>query len=409
MRAAAAVPLQASASFPRVMIFEPLLIGHRSVYVETLLSYLAKLGYRDVVVVLPSDGRATREFATVLKPLSHVAHYQFTIPKIESEGWQQLRHLKALVKAVHRNVPSLVILPTAGYLALWCICLWCVAWSPQFWSTKLHVNMIALPFGYPVTSMRDVVKRLAYGALLALAPIRRTTTIDEINLETSWRFTPRVTRLRYAPEPIPIGATQSKEAERQHLKLPTETLLVGVVGMIDRRKEIELLLAAARHPEWPLRASIVLAGPVDAATHKAILESGLGERLIVHDRFLPEEDIMRYIKALDCLWLVYRGHQGPSATMIKALAIGKKVVAQKDGWIGATAKKAGDCLLVEERSPEAIVRSISALLKSDSVAPHTDLLLKHLPSEFATVVTGLMADAQGGTMTHPTDGSIICT
>jgi hypothetical protein len=374
------------------MIFEPLLTGHRPLYVQTLITHLAGMGH-EVIVVLPRDGRATKEFAAVLEPLRHAARYEFTIPTIEREGPQRLKHVRALVRSVRTNSPSLVIIPTADYLAQWCFCLWCLAWSPQFWSTKLHVNMIALPFGYPVTSMRDVVKRLAYGALLALAPIRRTATIDEINVEASWRITHKLTRLKYAPEPLLSVATHGRRLERQQLNLPSDCLLVGVVGMIDCRKEIELLLAAARQSEWPAALSVLLAGPIAADSRQAILESGLGQRLIVHDRFLVEEDVMHYIKAVDCVWLVYRGHQGPSATFVKALALGTSVVAQREGWIGAKAKKVDSRFLVGERDPKAIAQRIAALLKSDSVAPHTDLLVQHLPREFASVVADLTADA----------------
>jgi len=372
------------------MIFEPLLTGHRPVYVQTLITYLSDLGH-EVVVVLPRDGRTTGEFATVLEPLSHIAQYEFTIPKIEREGLHRLKHVRSLVTSVRKNAPSLVIMPTADYLAQWCVCLWCLAWSPQFWSTKLYVNMIALPFGYPIKSIRDVVKRLAYGALLAAAPIRRTATIDEINLQASWPIISTVTRMRYAPEPIPVVTTESKQIERQRLKLPTDKSLIGIVGMIDARKELGLLLTAAQHPEWPVNLSVVLAGPIATASRQTILESGLGDRLIVHGRLLSDEDVMRYIKALDCIWLVYRGHQGPSATLLKALALGTQVMAQSEGWIGATARKIGHGLLVEGRNPKAIAQSASARLGANRVVPQTDLILKHHPKEFAIKVTGLEA------------------
>ena len=391
--------VQASAS-RRVMIFEPLLTGHRALYVQTLITYLSELG-REIVVVLPRHGRATKEFATVLEPLSHIAQYEFTIPSIEREGPQRLKQVRALVRSVRENSPALVLIPTADYLAQWCVCLWCLAWAPQFWSTQLHVNLIALPFGYPVESFRDVVKRLAYGVLLAIAPIRRTTTIDEINLQASWPVVPKVTRMRYAPEPIPVPKIPSKELERQRLHLPADRALIGVVGMIDDRKELGLLIAAAKRPEWPSNLVVVLAGPIATASRKRISESDLGERLVVRDLFLSEEEVMRYIKALDCLWLVYRGHRGPSATLLKALALGTQVVAQQEGWIGVVAQKYRHCCLARTRSPEEIARILSVSLGDHAVFPQTDLLVKHHPKKFAAEVVGCLAGFTRGGIARP--------
>ena len=93
--------VQASAS-RRVMIFEPLLTGHRALYVQTLITYLSELG-REIVVVLPRHGRATKEFATVLEPLSHIAQYEFTIPSIEREVQQRLKKVRSLVRSVREN------------------------------------------------------------------------------------------------------------------------------------------------------------------------------------------------------------------------------------------------------------------------------------------------------------------
>jgi hypothetical protein len=373
------------------MIFEPLLTGHRPVYVQTLITYLSELG-DEVVVVLPHDGRTSKEFATVLEPLSHVAQYEFTIPKIQGEGPQRLKHVRALVRSVRKNSPTLVVVPTADYLAQWCVSLWCLAWAPQFWSTQLRVNMIALPFGYPVRSFRDVVKRLAYGVLLAIAPIRRTTTIDEINLQSSWPIVPKVTRMRYAPEPIPAKATQSKRIERERLGLSAETRLIGIVGIVDSRKASTLLLEAVKRTDWPADCRVLLAGPVDTEVSKFIEESDCADRIIVRNHYLRDDEVSSYIKCLDWVWLVYNGHQGPSATMLKALTLGTMGIAQGEGWIGKHARDNPLAVILRERSPEAVAKvlQLTQTPNKEEQAPASELMLRHSGKQFCEAVIGLI-------------------
>jgi hypothetical protein len=372
------------------MIFEPSLTGHRPVYIQALLTHLAELGHHDVVVVLPRDGRTTKEFASALEPLSHLAQYEFTIPKIEREGPQRLRHLRALVRSVRKNSPSLVIIPTADYLAQWCVCLWCLVWSPQFWSTRLHVNMIALPFGYPVKSIRDVIKRLAYGVLLAAAPIRRTATIDETNLQASWPIVSIVTRLKYAPEPISIPKTQSRQVERQRLGLPADKRLVGIVGIVDARKSPKLLLAAASQQEWPQDMCVLLAGPLDAEVGSLIEESKCAGRVLVRNNYLDDLEVMRYIKCLDWIWLVYDRHQGPSATLLKAFALGTMAIAQNEGWIAQHAGKTPLAVILQNRTPKAVAEILQKhTLLGQKQASGNHFIVQHSGKQFCEALIGL--------------------
>lgn len=112
---------------------------------------------------------------------------------------------------------------------------------------------------------------------------------------------------------------------RAGLGLPADRKLVGIFGVITERKHAHLIWDAmqAHHIE----ADLVLAGgvaPEVRAWLETVAPSNLG-RIIVRDGFLDNDELDRYVAAVDAVPLALTNN-GPSGIMGKALAANVPVV-----------------------------------------------------------------------------------
>ena len=116
----------------------------------------------------------------------------------------------------------------------------------------------------------------------------------------------------YTPHPIydSYGELVSREAALQQLKLPENQQYILFFGFIRQYKGLDLLLRAMadeRVRSLPIR--LIVAGEFyddDAPYRELIVQHHLTEKVILHDDFIPNEQVKYYFGAADLVVQPYR-------------------------------------------------------------------------------------------------------
>lgn len=153
---------------------------------------------------------------------------------------------------------------------------------------------------------------------------------------------------------------------RAELGLPADAELVGLFGRVDSFKGHHVLVRAVRDivDQCP-QAYFVFVGHAEPGIQQALWEiassDGVDDRL----RFTGvRDDIPRLLEAMDVATLPSEV-EACSMAIIEAMAMGKPVVATRAGGNPELIQDQATGLLVE-RTPEALSRAISSLLRDPS-------------------------------------------
>ena len=154
-------------------------------------------------------------------------------------------------------------------------------------------------------------------------------------------------------------------AARAELELPPDRRIALFMGLIRPYKGVDLLIdAVAGLPEksdWFLLVAGEPWGGLESALRRQIQELGLGERVRLHLRWVPEPEVPRLLAVADLVVLPYRsGSQSAVAPM--ALAAGVPVLSTSVGGLPEIVRNGVDGWLVEPGSAEALT---AALLELD--------------------------------------------
>lgn len=242
---------------------------------------------------------------------------------------------------------------------------------PLFIQLKFHWPALGIGPGgrFAGLSRQAFLQVLGHRDLLAAA------TIDA-SLPEALRAHPLVRRLWVIPDPGEIHCALDRTAARAALGLPATAPIVLVYGVIDARKGIPALLAAARELS---SLHVVLAGRFAPGHAAALRAHGLTElqaanRLSVCDRYVDTEEEGRLFRAADLVWLGYApDFNGQSAVLAQAASAGVPVLGKAGGLIGRTIRAAGLGLTVDPAAHDAVVAALQVALTSppEQLAPGT--------------------------------------
>jgi glycosyltransferase involved in cell wall biosynthesis len=141
--------------------------------------------------------------------------------------------------------------------------------------------------------------------------------------------------------PLPVfdefpDALQTPTQARQQLGLPADVPLLLCFGFIRRYKGINYLLEALAQIKQPIH--LVIAGEFwePEQEYQAQLERlGLTDRVLLHNRYVPNEDVAAYFTAADALVLPYISGSQSGVAMI-AVHYGLPVIATDVGGLSET-------------------------------------------------------------------------
>lgn len=307
------------------IILEPGHDGHRLQYVKLLAEELRR---RDELGVLVTTYgcRASREYAVHLESL--VARGDLGLMLVaEPEGgptdFRGLRRLCRLAARAAADRGAVVTLPDGDRFLL-----------PLLTLVPRPRANVLLMRAWPFASDRRsravfVVKRIVASVL------RSTGRVQIVCLQNPLDPIPiHIRHDRIAHDPIPrLQFTGTRDEAREVIGLPTERLIVGVIGNLSEHKAIDLVLAAwaqvcanARKP--PL---LVLAGRTSASIRSLLQEPSI-VRLIADDSiriregYMSDRDLDALLVAMNVVLLPYP-FEASSGTLNRVVQTDTAVIA----------------------------------------------------------------------------------
>ena len=149
--------------------------------------------------------------------------------------------------------------------------------------------------------------------------------------------------------------------------MPQKKPIILFFGILDHRKGFDVLLKAL--PLIEKEVYILVAGILDESLikkeelqrYKQSLRNP--EYLILHSKYIEEENIAKYFLAADAVIIPYYSHsKGTSGVLNYATVAGKPIIASNVGEIGYIVRENNLGVLIEPESSEAIAQGIEKFL-----------------------------------------------
>lgn len=332
----------------RVLIFEPDHLGHRLSTVRTLVDSLQPLrearqreatqreaAAREVelVVALSVDAPASAEYQQQIREVETRFETLVvpTLPYGTSPNRIAAAKCDALLALLAAHRFDHLYVPYGDGLVQWLGLrrLRGAARLPE--GLTAEAVLMSSGFAYRPAGPRTLPNLLAIQA----SPFDRLHLIDPIAFKALERLPAWLRRgLTLMPDPTPAETGVTRESARRALGLPLQGRYVGCVGYQDERKGIPGLVAAFARMQAGPDDRLLLAGRQSAGV-RTLLERNDDRRIISLDHYLTEAQLTQAVSALDLMVTPYTGFDGSASLCIRAAGAGRKVLAGRNGWMGA--------------------------------------------------------------------------
>lgn len=274
-----------------------------------------------------------------------------------------------------------------------------LAWhAPRSWRTALRrleafgAEALVVPWLHPVLAP-------PYRWLLRHVPrgVRRVVVCHNVHPHEPFRGARRLTRetLRHADLLVTHAPQQRAELEElglghvgvvelfhprfvardlaaapsaaaiaaERLRLGSPSLLLLCFGAVRPYKGVDVALRALAAVSPKLRVRLVVAGRFweDVDRYHALAdELGLGDRVELRDRYVPNDEAALLFSAADAVVLPYRSASQSGVAQL-AFAYGRPVIATRVGGLPAAVRDGRDGILCAPEDPVALARAIERL------------------------------------------------
>jgi hypothetical protein len=363
------------------VLVEPDPGGHRFGLVADVAKVAARSG--DVVLLTSVGARDSEFFRTFLAdvPIEVIERFEGIYPPT--------REMAAAVADLcrERDVATVAVMDSDQTLKRW----WYVA-PTAFRGLPRRPRVVMMVTRYP-TRIEPFDKRFWFlrvkVVLVALAMLTRTVHragcfAGREDLSEGWL----VKRLR---DPAVCDAHARDRARlRAELGLPADRKIVGIVGVIDARKVVPLVLEATMQSSDD--ADVLAAGMFDDEVRDwaATLPPAVRARLIERDKHLTNEELDKLVAASDVISVV-QPYKGPSGLMGKALVAGVPVVTAGSKVRAREAKIAGSGVAAQ-LTAESVAAALRRLFAGDAPMPRAGAVPPATREQFAERLLGVGAD-----------------
>jgi glycosyltransferase involved in cell wall biosynthesis len=382
----------------RVLVFEQWRGGHYDNYLECLVPRLHELV--DEVVLAVSRARVERENVdSTLAAMARLPRVRVLadVPPADpglpaGQRWQLLKNLQ---RSVSETRPDYLMVPSADSqnLALAALGSLGVSAFPRDLQTEATFHC-----GYltPAKTRRQAAKEFVYRLT------HRGSTWTHLNFVNAFYLEQAISarrgwvgRAQIVADPIPRTRRLDAPAARRLLGIPEDGRYLGFLGGLDQRKAVPELLAAFRTASLGAKDRLLLGGLLDESFRRLIHDHYqdliAAGRLVLIDRYLSTDELLRGFGALDVVCAVYRDFPGLSSLMLKGLAAGRPVIAGDMGWPGQLVERFGIGHTVNIHRREEFAATLAVALESSGNYAETEavrrLLQFHDPSNFAAGMT----------------------
>lgn len=401
----------------RVLIFEQWKGGHYTNYLEYIVPAMSAMS-SELVLAVTKGFFDSSDFQRVCRASEKCANLQFDLDVPEANPacpWQdRLKLLSNLRKAIHRNKPDYVFVPSgdAQNIALGLG----APFSPGRLSTSVASECI-IHWGYGPGAMdfKSRLKRTIYDTSFSWSSWRRLNFVNFLLYE-SHAGKDQHSRIGMVPDPVPRPPLMSRQEARRLLKIPDDGRMIGFVGRMDGRKAIPELLQAFRRAPLAMTDRLVLAGRLDPE-YASLIQRDYSDlqrngRLIVIDRWLTESEMAHGFSALDTVCLPYYQFPCLSSLMLKAIAAQRHVLVHDFGWMRAIARRFDVATVCNIYDPSSFGIAMEKSLEQASrytITPAIEALIDyHSPANFlAHSLEGLGNFSGKSTTQHMTSWSSV--
>lgn len=331
----------------RVVFYEPQHTGHHFAYLAHAIPAVADLGC-DTWLLTTKAAASSGEFQRHLGPHADRMTVDFVSGEYRSgkSALAARRRLADLARAVRRVEPDHLyvaygdgLVQVAGLAGL-------AGFIP--WSANTATEVVLLRGGYKYRE-RNLAARLRARIsphLIRHGPWDRIHHLNPDDLQVLQNLGGEFgQRCRLMPDPVEGPPATTKAEARRALGIPEDGRYIGCAGMVDRRKGIDLLIAAFQAARGRLRADdrLLLAGPM-APEIRTLVEREAAhavpmDQLVVVDRVLAPAEINLAVVAMDVVCTPYPLHLHSASIVIRAAAAERPVLASAIGWMERTVRR----------------------------------------------------------------------
>jgi glycosyltransferase involved in cell wall biosynthesis len=214
------------------------------------------------------------------------------------------------------------------------------------------------------SSPLDTPERMLMRRLLRIKHLRTLFTIDEPLSLYVRKFWPEyAAKMKYVLDPADLEKPIPQPEARSLFGLPMDKRVMLVYGSLSLRKGVDILLQAAKSPDFPDDMILFLGGKQDSDV-QALLNSSEGKaliqcgKLIEVNRYLHKAEQTAAFCASDVVWLGYRDHYSSSGVLAQAQALNMPIIGCREGIIGWTLNKYNNGYVMEDMSVSSILNAI---------------------------------------------------
>lgn len=362
-----------------LLLFDLEVYGHHPGYIRHLLHYWADARTHLHLVVSPELQKhhqdvvqAARRAQITWWPITNREARQYEASKRSLvrwawQEWQLFYRYAAKLQPTHGLIMYIdrFQLPLSLRLRLPC------PTSGIFFRPKFHYPQLHKHHSTIYERRQAVRERCLWGSALRHRQLKTLFLLDPFAVKPL-RLLSKQTNIVHVADPVeiysqpPVGAITL----RQTLGIePTRTVLL-LFGMIDRRKGLYQLLDALHQlpASQQKQITLLLVGPLEKAEEAAgraamdKLRCQTAVQLVVHHKFIPDEQIQPYFELADVVLAPYQYHIGMSAILIRAAAAGKPVLASDYGLMGELVHHHRLGSVVDSTQPAAIAQGLATFL-----------------------------------------------
>ncbi|MEM1211454.1 MAG: glycosyltransferase family 4 protein [Planctomycetota bacterium] len=372
----------------RLMIFEPGLGGHHTMYLARLLPHIAGL-VDSVQLVMKPGIHQDPGFREHLENLpDHTTLHP--LPPRNPRTRPAARGVAAqLIAAARTHRPDHILAPTGEAAAIGLGLNFTRRPLPPF-----QAAIVRTQFVQPAHTLRNRLSRCVARFAYKRCPAARLLPIDlyayrHILDRYPNEFTDRFRLLPDPLDPIEEARLAALPDARQTFGLDPEARYIGCTGLLSPRKGIDRLLDAFEQAQLPGDARLLLVGRCEPETRRIIQDAQphLGSRLHVIERFLTDDELLAAVRVMHLVVTPYLNHFGPSGILLRAAQLRRPVLAPDTGWLGSITRDFGLGHTTNVRDPDAFAQTLR--LADEHAHHHTpsaaadDLLRFHHPDNFA--------------------------
>lgn len=342
--------------------------GHRLAYVAAIVDGAAIIGHRSVLVT---------DEATVESPefAVHLNENQNLHSRLASRRIGTVAGMVSALRWLRKNAAITVVPEADRYLGT-LILAWLVRALPRNTSIIVMRPPVLRRAGEHSPTRRHAARAAvaATGLMKTVLMLvcQRIPSIDLFLLEDpvatgaqrvwGWPFGSEAFRLDDPSDLIPAGrGVQPDELRGVRHDRP----VIAVVGSIDSRKQVPLLLRAWELVDKSSDPLLLLAGPHEQRLRELVDHHGVRDASILSiDRYLANEEMAGVIQRSAGVAVLYDGGVS-SGILTTAVAVGRWVVTTQNTRTGAIAEANG-CAVACDGSPESLARGIGRVIAAPS-------------------------------------------